>query len=247
MPKKVVVRRRRESEAEPDQPQSDDHPETEDEDQLNLAMADLTYELLVQADKQTKKIEKPKFKPVETKTKVGLKTRKRSESEGSNHSGGAPKSRDMRVPVKMEKQVFQSRKAKGYDPRFITQEMTDWEKKHYYDNYEFLSRLKQHENSDKAKTLRKERKKHIYKENPDLLQPLRDEIGDNKAFVKQFSKESQKVKMLYELKDTAKQQGVQLHPLELKKMLKTKVQELHVSKNKQAHQDARSRREGRQN
>ena len=193
---------------------SSDESVREDEDDIQAQIKDIPYEMLVKADIKTdKRMKKSNKNLKKNKLKVN---RKRLEDPN------APKERSAKLRVNIVKTVFGSNNVRGVDPRFAGEPMDDFQKHKFFENYGFINELKEKENKDTAKDLRKLKKKKVDKDH-DLIQKLHGDIGQNKSSIKAFRREENFVRLREEVRQESRDSGQYLKTVDFKRAVQSKV------------------------
>lgn len=198
-----------ESEREADEPEEEDEQELTRE--LEAQMADMPYEMLLKADRKANKVEK----------KESLRDLQKNQGRAHDRQSqpGTPKERSMREKPRRDKQVFQSNKQQSIDPRFVGGPMDDFQREKYYENYSFISELKEHENRLLKKELR--RKEYRRPEQQETKAAFQAAIGKNKGDIKVQRQQLRRLKIKAAVKNELRMSEGGLN----RKLLKLRLQE----------------------
>ena len=184
-------------------------------DDIDEAIGDLPYELLIKADKKSE----PRVKREEKKKPLQHK-RKREDDD-------APRERDAKKPPSNgAKVIFQTKRVEGIDPRFMGEPMDDFQKSKFYENYNFITDLKERENKLMSRESRKLKRHGKLEE----AQFYRDEQGKNKSFIKSFNSQKQIVQARRDVRDEVKAEGARIPTSQLKQRFAERVRELKSKK-----------------
>ncbi len=193
--------------------------QADEEAQLDEAMGDIPYELLIQADRKTKRFEKKAAEELKAKKK-----RKHASGKSLQAAPDAPKEKSAKVKPTTEKIVFQSKRAPAIDPRFVGEPMDDFKKKKFFENYSFLTDIKEKENQLLSKEVRRISKRGDMDEDSKRL--YKETIGSNKAYIKSFEKTSKLITIKEQIRSEARDSGTHLKKVEFKRIFQDKIKEL---------------------
>ena len=195
--------------------------ETEARD-LEEALEDIPYEILMKAEKKTKRIEGKGSDKIGAKKKLTLKRHREREAED------APRERDAKKPItSTDKVIFQTKKVKSIDPRYSEVPLDSFQQKKFYENFSFLTEMKQNENKEMAKQMRELRKRGY----EDEVNQIRQAIGRNKAYVKKFNKDKLQIDSFYEIREEGKAEGKKIKGADMKRALQERIKEKIMLKN----------------
>ena len=207
--------------------------EEEDESQvenLDEALGDIPYELLVNADRKTNRIDKRSERAEREKEKVKKLKKESRKAHGKDGTQGSegPKEKSAKVKVSKERVVFQPKQFSSIDPRFAGEPMDDFKRTKFYENYEFLKDLKVRENQMMGKEIRRLSRKR--NSDPNDKKIFKEAIGDNKTSLKNFEKKSTILKFKEQIKEDIRLNGDKVRKVDLKRALQQKIKEMKSSK-----------------